>query len=217
MFLSGDILLQRGAELVDPFDPEGVDGAAYTLRLGGEAYVSPDGPKVRRSRVVPLKREQELKIPAGQFAFLLTRETIRVPYNVLAFINMKNGLKSMGLINVSGFHVDPGYDGKLVFAVFNAGPKTVSIRQNDEAFLIWFAELKDATRAHARSKPGYTKIESDLIARIPDESASLNSLSGRIERLERKLSWRRGALIYLAGIVSAAAAAVIGGWALELF
>jgi hypothetical protein len=40
----------------------------------------------------------------------------------MAFISMRTAFKFKGLVNISGFHVDPGYKGKLIFAVFNASP-----------------------------------------------------------------------------------------------
>lgn len=215
MFLSGDIIAEQGGSWIIQFDPKRVDGAAYTMRMGDEAYVSPEGRKNRKPTLHQLAYEQAVEIPTGQFAFLLTREFVRIPHDMIAFINMKNGLKSSGLVNVSGFHVDPGYNGKLVFSVFNAGPKTITVRQNDPAFLIWFARLEGATRKYAREKPGFTKISSDLIARLPEESASFNSLTARVEDLEKKLSWRRTSFIFLAGFLSAAFASLIAGGALE--
>ncbi len=47
----------------------------------------------------------------------------------------------MGLINVSGFHVDPGFKGKLLFSVYNAGTGPISMEKGEPYFLIWFAEL----------------------------------------------------------------------------
>jgi dCTP deaminase len=47
----------------------------------------------------------------------------------------------MGLINVSGFHVDPGFYGKLIYAVYNAGPSEIHLSRGTEMFLIWFADL----------------------------------------------------------------------------
>ena len=48
-------------------------------------------------------------IPPGQFAFLLTEEVVSVPPDALAFISIRAKTKFRGLVNVSGFHVDPGY------------------------------------------------------------------------------------------------------------
>ena len=58
----------------------------------------------------------------GQFAFLLTDEIVEVPDSAMALISIKAKIKWRGLINVSGFHVDPGFKGRLIFSVYNAGP-----------------------------------------------------------------------------------------------
>lgn len=217
MFLSGDWLAEYGGSLVKPFNRAQIDCASYAMRMGDEAYVSVWGSRDRKLTLCQLKHEEAIEIPAGQFAFLLTHEKVTIPHDLLAFINIKNGLKSSGLVNVSGFHVDPGYRGRLVFAVFNAGPKKITVRHNDELFLIWFARLEGATEKYARKKAGFTKLESDFISRIPEESASLNSLTDRIERLESKVSWRRSALIYFAGVLSAVLASMVSNWLVELF
>lgn len=212
MFLSGDMLSEYGKNWIRPFHPNQVDCAAYALRMGDEAYVSPEGHRDKKPALIQLHYEQPIDIPSGQFAFLLTREIVTVPHDMIAFINMKNGLKSSGLVNVSGFHVDPGYQGKLVFSVFNAGPRTITVRQNDEAFLIWFARLENATAKFARNKQGFSKIDSALIARIPEESASFNSLTMRIEAIEKTLSWRKNLIVSVISFASAAAAGLLAGY-----
>ena len=53
----------------------------------------------------------------------------------MAFISIKAKLKFRGLVNVSGFHIDPGYRGKIIFAVFNAGPQPILLRRGQPATL----------------------------------------------------------------------------------
>lgn len=67
--------------------------------------------------------------PPGQFAFILAEETVRVPPSAMAFISMRATFKMKGLVNVSGFHVDPGWNGPLIFAVHNAGPGPVHLQR----------------------------------------------------------------------------------------
>jgi dCTP deaminase len=71
----------------------------------------------------------------------LTEEVVRIPPDVLGFISLRTTWKFRGLINVSGFHVDPGFHGNLIYAVYNAGPAPVHLARGMDLFLIWFAEL----------------------------------------------------------------------------
>ena len=218
MFVSGDIIADNGGEWITPFDPERVDGAAYTMRIGDEAFVSPEGRDARKSGLAQrLNQGDPIVIPPGQFAFLPTREFVRLPHDFLGFINMKSGLKNSGLVNVSGFHVDPGYKGKLVYAVFNAGPQTVTVRCDQDAFLIWLARLEGATKKYERKKPGFREIDTTLMGLIPTETASLNSLNKRMDQLDRRLTYAIGILALAGTIGTAAIAALIataisGNW-----
>lgn len=210
MFLSGDMIAAHGDVWIKPFDPERVDCAAYTLRIGDEAFVSPEGRGTRKPGLTQrLNQGAPIVIPPGQFAFLPTREFIKLPHDLLGFINMKSGLKNSGLVNVSGFHVDPGYEGKLVFAVFNAGPQTVTVRCDQDAFLIWFARLEDATEDYKRKKRGFYEIDTTLMSLIPTETASLNSLNRRMEQLDRRLYFATTGVAVAASIVGAAIGALI--------
>lgn len=128
-FWSGETLGQKLPALVDPFVPKAIDCAAYTLHVGSEVYVSPDKEIASPSRHTKqrLNMEDGFTIPPGQFAFLTTQETVEVPDDAIAFISIKARLKFSGLVNISGFHVDPGYKGNLVFSVLNAGPKPLHL------------------------------------------------------------------------------------------
>ncbi len=218
MFLSGDVIANHGAAWITPFDLERVDGAAYTMRIGDEAFVSPEGRDTRKPGLTQrLNQGAPIVIPPGQFAFLPTREFIRLPHDILGFINMKSKLKNSGLVNVSGFHVDPGYKGKLLFAVFNAGPQTVTVRCDQDAFLIWFARLENATEKYARKVAGFQEIDTTLMGLIPAETASLNSLNRRIDQLDQRLSYVTGGMAIATAIAIAAVAALIatavsGNW-----
>src|SRR5690554_6172564 len=112
-FWSGETLAERLPKLVEPFQPGSIDCAAYTLRVGNEIYVSPDRKvsdptRHAKKRLAP---GEAFTIPPGQFGFLTTAEKISIPNDALAFISIKARLKFGGLINISGFHVDPGYRG----------------------------------------------------------------------------------------------------------
>lgn len=153
-FWSGETLKDRLETLVTPFDPDRVDCSAYTLTMGRELYVSPNDAMQDPQSVTirQLGDGEGFTIPPGQFAFLLTEEKVTIPDTALALISIKAKIKWRGLINVSGFHVDPGFRGRLVFSVYNAGPVPVHLRQGQAMFLIWFANLDKPTKL-ARNQP----------------------------------------------------------------
>lgn len=140
-FWSSEVLALRlpQEKLVDPFMAKRIKHAAYELSLGGEAYVTSTPKKVS------LANGDHITIPPGQFALLHTAETVTVPHDAIALISIKAKIKLNGLINISGFHVDPGFTGQLVFSVHNAGSRSVTIACGDPTFLIWYSDLTSAT------------------------------------------------------------------------
>jgi dCTP deaminase len=164
--------------LVTPFDVTRVEAANYLLSIGDEIYVSePD----KGSVVKKLKIGENFYIEPGQFAFLLTEETIQVPTNVLGFISIRARIKFLGLVNISGFHVDPGYSGKLVFSVFNAGPTRIQLKQGDDIFPIWFADL-DIDSSNGIQQ-GYSDIPSKILTPISGNFTTAYQVSKEVSKL----------------------------------
>src|SRR6266446_4138485 len=159
MFWSGETLSERLKELIQPFVPGRIDCAAYTLAIGQEIYVSPSDQTADPTTVTvrKLTEGEAFTIPSGQFAFLLTEEIVSVPADALAFIAIRTRIKFRGLVNVSGFHADPGYRGQLTFAVFNAGPVPVHLKRGQPIFLIWYASL-DRESAFKKAGPVHLGI-----------------------------------------------------------
>lgn len=181
-----------------------IDCSALKLTLGGECFVTPNFDDPQPHLKQKLSPGEEVVVPPGQFAFLLTDEVVTIPPQTMGFISLRSKVKLQGLINVSGFHVDPGYHGRLIYSVFNAGPGQIHIARGDPIFLLWIADLDQSSTAPYR-KDGTASnmaISSDQISAIDRPLHSLQSLSGKVERLQSELN-----LLYRV----LAALAVIGG------
>lgn len=204
---SAETLLTRLTEVVSPATAAAVDGAAYTLKVGNEVYVSPSSPQGRDTAVIrQLQTGQDIIIPPGQYAFLITAETVMVPNDAMALISIKARIKWRGLVNVSGFHVDPGYTGKLIFGVFNAGPSTIHLRSGEDCFLIWFLSLDHPTK-QVRQGGGHDGITSDIVGPVSGEWKSIEMLDSRLGKVEHEQASIRTAL----GVVMALGVALVAG------
>ena len=225
-FWSGPTIQQRLSTLVDAPDPSCIDGAAYMLKVGSEYYVTPtdrtSDPKTRTLQT--LASGQAFAIPPGQFAYVMTEEIVTVPKDVLAFISMRARVKWKGLVNVSGFHVDPGYQGRLTFAVFNAGPAPIHLRQGDPTFLIWFANLDaDAGEYAKQPKAPVTQMDVTILNHVAGELNSLEGLAEKLRTTDRELRdkineiQRANAVVYVAaGLVVALLISMAGRFIYDL-
>jgi dCTP deaminase len=103
----------------------------------------------------------------------------------MAFISMRTGIKFQGLINVSGFHVDPGYSGKLIYAVYNASPSPVQICEGDSIFKVWFADLdRTSHQRYVFQGSAQNDITNALVRGMSKEIFSLQSLTEKMRELE---------------------------------
>ena len=191
--------------LVEPYNQSRVGQGSYELSLSRQVLVSisPEslGEQLVRGILFPSKldrdpddisKEAALTIPAGQFAFLYTEESVNIPKNVLAFISIKAKIKLKGLVNISGFHVDPGFSGRIKFSVYNAGTKPISLTYGEPYFLMWFAILSDEDEKPYDSKHnhnGQTGICAADREQMSEPSQSPATLAKRIEYIEDKVNW----------------------------
>lgn len=182
---------------IDKYDEERIDNVAYELALGDEVFLT--NSSSGKKEILDNKNSQ-VKIMPGQFALLLTDEKVKIPNNRLAFISMKFSQKLKGLINVSGFHIDPGFEGKIIFSVYNAGPTTILLDKGKPYFMLWLAELVGETKTYDGKHNKQNSITGTIIGDLTGELASPNILLERIRANEitlKNFSWAAGLLIAL--------------------
>lgn len=174
------------SNIISDYDAGNIYHGAYELSMGPEAYIS-DQPKKYQ-----LKVGDDIIISPGHFAQLLTEESVEIPDRALAFISIKAGIKFRGLVNVSGFHVDPGYSGRLKFSVYNAGNQDIHLARGDKTFLIWLSDFDRKTvdtykgdsqkRMHLTSADGML-MQGERVS-LPTINQKLNSVGRRVTRLQ---------------------------------
>lgn len=180
---------ESGVPIIAKWCATRLERASYRLRVGEECYVSPTSDTDPKTKQL-LKDRHGGHIPPGQFAFLTTEEDLHIPSDCLAFIALRSRqTKFRGLVNVSGFHVDPGYEGKLVFAVFNAGPGPVHFARGDEWFEIFFASL-DGEADVSEKKREFKGIPSELITPLAGEFQTFTGLKAKIDDTKEELDAR---------------------------
>lgn len=179
MFLSRQQIESRKADLfpeLGQFNAGRLSEASYDLSVGDEVFLSEKRIPTRLSTKSPY-----LVLPPGQFALVKTFEKVSIPRNLIGLISIKSRFKFQGLINISGFHVDPTYAGHLIFAVQNVGPNDIRLKHREPVFMIMFAELHEYS-GEAR-KPGYDTIQLDQMSQLGGPSITLAQLKGNLDKL----------------------------------
>ena len=189
-FWSGEKLARHLPGLITGFTETCLDYASYRLSVGDQVFStsdkfdasSPSAPLVSVLKEAP---DNILRIRPGQFAFLMTSEVVRVPNDAIALISIRAGYKFKGLINVSGFHVDPGWEGKLLFSVYNAGPTVVTLKRGEEMFLIVYADLdRPSTKTYNGKSKGQVAIDASLLENMTEQVFSPLMLQRQLDELK---------------------------------
>lgn len=181
------------------FKYERLQNASYELTLGDEVYTNSDN-----SKTILDDENSQFEIKPGQFAVLMTDEEIAIPPKYIGFISLKFGFKFRGLINVSGFHVDPGFKGKLKFSVYNAGSNSIILDRKKPYFVLWISQLTSELEIgdeYDGSHQGQNSITANDIMKIKGEIASPNILLEKIKKIQSnfdKYWWLLGILLSLA-------------------
>jgi len=123
--------------LIEPFAEESLQPAGYDLRVGGEAYVN--------GEMLDVESEGGLVVPPGGHALVLTLERIGLPDDVMGDMKLRSSLAREGLLG--GFAwVDPGWDGNLTLALFNAAQTPISLSYGERFVQIAFVRLEGASK-----------------------------------------------------------------------
>lgn len=107
----------------------------------------------------------------------------------------------MGLVNISGFHVDPGYSGKLIFAVFNAGPARIHLQKGQRIFPLWMASL-DERIARQASKQGYDGIPPSLVTQISSDFTTAYQIKTDLDKVREDIAALKVFKLYASLVVS---------------
>jgi len=177
------------------------------LSLGKEVYLSSD------DEIRFLDEDEDISIDPGEFALLMTEEHLNIPPDKAALISLKFTQARKGLINISGFHVDPNYKGQLTISVYNASPSSVVLRKGEPFFMIVFTTLSqplNSNRSNANVS-SLSNIKPGWIEGLKGRTASLENLSEQVNDLDRVTERNRELLNGIAIGLIIALFSVIGG------
>jgi dUTPase len=98
------------------------------------------------------KVDGEFVLPAQGIVKVISRETIRVPPDVIGYVLVKTGLCNEGVLSLNIGIVDPGFEGPLQSALINFGKAEIRLRCGDVFSRISF-HLLDAPRSRPLPSP----------------------------------------------------------------
>ncbi len=145
MYLGSDKIKKRilDEKLLENCGLENVQGAGYDLKIeklylvDSEAFLGTDERKLPELREVsgPL-----FKLAPDKYYLCLTRESVNMPDDLIAFILQRSTLFRCG-VSLRTAVVDPGYRGALTIGIKNEGPLEFGLQQGARIAQIVFSKV----------------------------------------------------------------------------
>jgi dCTP deaminase len=140
-------LLADGVIVVDPLEERQIQPASIDLRLG-EHFLKIDENSME---AIALDREleyiefkqPEIIIPPHSFLLAVTREYIRLPDNITAFVEGRSSIGRIGLFIQNAGWVDPGFAGTITLELYNANRLPIRLSSGRRICQIVFALMDE--------------------------------------------------------------------------
>lgn len=140
-----------------------LEACAVKLRIG-EIFLAP------QSSLSVVNSDDYVILKQGEMAFVLTLEDVHLPNNIGGLMFPKSGgVADRGILITNSGHIDPGYSGKLRYAIINMGNAQFALKKGDFLVKVLFFSLDQA------SDPSW----SDLHGVIPPPSRTALHALGR--------------------------------------
>lgn len=149
-------LLSQGTLGITPLEEAQIQPASVDIRLGDTYSVVKDtaAAVVRLDKPAAyhtMRAESYLLLP-GQFVLATTREYIRLPNDLTAFVEGRSSIGRLGLFIQNAGWVDPGFEGEITLELFNASRCAIELQAGRRVGQLVFAKTDRPALAPYRGK-----------------------------------------------------------------
>ena len=155
-------LIDKGELVVEPLTEESIQPASIDCRLGDHFLV------VEPLETSVLTMNQEIKykevvtdkivLPPHTFLLATTMEYIKLPNNMVSFVEGRSSIGRMGLFIQNAGWVDPGFEGKITLELYNANNFPIELEAGRRICQLVFGYMDaDALNPYRGKYQGQTK------------------------------------------------------------
>jgi len=149
-------LIKEGRLYIEPFEESQIQASSIDLTLGDEVVLYKGDFIDVKEEKLPTER---IRIPEEGFviepkAFLLatTREYIKLPENITAFVEGRSSLGRLGLFIENAGWVDAGFEGQITLELYNANSCPIRLYKGMRVCQIVLAKLDKRAQKPYRGK-----------------------------------------------------------------
>lgn len=197
-------LIKAGSLLRDTA-ATGIQSASYDLRVGEAVWC--------RGKVHQPTAHVPVTIPAYSYVIIQAKEQACLPKFIVAHYDLTISLFTQGAILSNGPQVDPGYDGALLCALFNASDSDIGLKLGEHFATMEFLVTTRVTSGYAEHHQAKkTLTEFMQGSTIVGPGGTIVEKLGRLES-----SWEKFRNVYaVAGLAFIVATGALTKWAYEI-
>jgi len=132
-------MIKEGSLVCEPMTSESMQPASIDCHLGND----------REMETISLDTEikyrkftaDEITIPANSFLLATTREYIKIPDNITAFVEGRSSIGRMGLFIQNAGWVDPGFEGQITLELYNANSLPIRLKAGRRVCQLVFCKM----------------------------------------------------------------------------
>lgn len=136
-------MIKQGLLVTNAIEKNQIQPASLDVRLGDTFAIVEDSynniigmdSKVRYTQI---RTEKYILMP-GQFVLATTKEYVKLPNNVTAFVEGRSSLGRMGLFIQNAGWVDPGFEGEITLELYNANRCAIELQAGRRVGQLVFA------------------------------------------------------------------------------
>lgn len=150
--------LVNGSLTVDPITDESIQPASIDCRLGDHYLLVED----TNMDIITLDSEihyreiegDNITIPPHSFLLATTKEWIKLPNDLTAFVEGRSSIGRIGLFIQNAGWVDPGFEGRITLELYNANSLPIKLQAGRRVCQLVFCKMDQAA-----SKPYQGKYQ----------------------------------------------------------
>ncbi len=165
--------LDQGILQIEPLEDMQIQPASIDLRLGTHYLKVAEQRSVALDLVHKPEYEEiitdEVVIPPHAFLLATTREFVKLPDDLTAFVEGRSSIGRLGLFIQNSGWVDPGFEGEITIELFNANSLPIKLKAGVRICQLVFAQLDQKASNPYRGKyQGQRKATGSLVSHDVD-------------------------------------------------
>jgi deoxycytidine triphosphate deaminase len=185
----------RAGRIVLDGKESSVEGLKYDFALGSRMLFGGRAP-INTNNLTEQERSS-LVVKPGELVYVMSEEQVDLPMDIKADLSLKRKISHLGIQVLGGSSIDPGYKGRLVFALHNLSTRPFPLQPGRKLIAAQFYRLteNESPPANSRVPEPLYEFPDDLVqlmavyepATTEGLRQSVHELARTVDELKRQI------------------------------